>query len=209
MSRKLTIAALLLLSIQLTSLNATAQISQAQKDTLAQVSRIELINGDASFLIVELLKDGLIREMERYNVGYDSKKKVTLNNKEIPEPFQSRYKQMLLDGEFIRQDTESSGSLGCDGYTVSALTKKINSKSGHNPPFRQNIYRLVRLMVEDKIADDSNNITVTISAENVAVNGRVLVTPVEMTYALLLRELYGFTPKNGEVFSIEIKHSNR
>lgn len=202
-SRKSTIVALLLLSSQLTSFNASAEVSQTDRQKLEEISRIELINGKIDFMVAEFLKDGLLQENEGIDFTYNAKK-VTLNGKDVPEQYNSRYVQMLLKGGFAK-DSISNGSYRSGGHRISELKslERLNSAELN----RQTYDRLIRLLVEDKIVESAENLTIDIAADYVAVNGRVLASPVEKAYAKHFRELSGFKPAGSEVFSITIKHA--
>jgi hypothetical protein len=178
------------------------------KQRLNEISRMMFVDGNSSFILVELLRDGFLKEGENVNLEYDLNG-FALNGKKIPEPYNGRY--LELNKKF--GEGSGTGSLRCGGFIV----KTELDEHGNPKPYAcgqlrrsQTFQHIINMLTDDGLAGKTGAVAINIDASGVYVNGHLLTTPLEKVYERHILELTGFElEKRKETFSIVVKRADQ
>jgi hypothetical protein len=207
MKNLVTIIAALLLSFSSTLVSA-----QMDKQKLTEISRMMFVDGNSTYILVELYRDGFLKEGENVDLTYNLEGFV-LNGKKIPEPYSSRYVE--LETKFLGRPLSKtgSGSFRCGGFWVDANL----DEHGIPKPYpcgrlssEQKFQHFINMLADDGLVEKTGNVAIHINTDGVTVNGHLLTTPLEKIYERHILELSGFKPdKTSGTFSILLKREGQ
>jgi hypothetical protein len=178
---------------------------QAAIDQLTVISRMMFVDGNDQFILVDLLKDGFLKENEDFMIEF-GKGGMTVNGKKLPGPVSARYLKMI--GEVRGQHSDDpAGSMRGGGISMKEVldtASRFRHREQYFPDTR-GFRSIAGELTEDGIADSGASVTITCSKAGVFINGRILATPLEEVYKRQIIRLSGFRPgqDSGE-FSITI-----
>jgi hypothetical protein len=164
-------------------------------------------DGNSSYILVELLKDGFLKEGENIDLVYDQNG-YTLNGKKISEPYNTRYLQLQMKFHEVTKFT-GTGSIRHDGFRL----KDELDEHGNPKPYTMNERRkdesmqhIISMLADDGLAPKTGMVAIVITGETVLVNGHPLTSPLETVYKRHILEISGFKPQNSsDYFSIVVK----
>ena len=100
--------------------------AQAQAAEVEAISKKMFSEGSERFIIAEALKDGFIREGQRFHYKHNDSL-ITIDGKVVPEPYQKRYLTLLKEFKAANPNSRGIGSLQCDGIYMSNLMDKTSN----------------------------------------------------------------------------------
>jgi hypothetical protein len=102
--------------------------AQSQTKKLEDACRRMFDKGNSWFILGEAFKDGFISEGRSFHYRFFAEDSlITIDDKAVPEPYQSRYKKLLRSFEAAHPGVEGVGSLHCDGIYLSQFLCKYPS----------------------------------------------------------------------------------
>jgi len=169
--------------------------SKTDTATLTATSNTLYNAGNANYVLVDAVKDGILHEGEGYNFSYNEGM-MLFNHRPLHEPLKTRYEMKFKD--FLTankygdkyQTNRVSGSL-----RVSSLLKEDTKR--HEVTTKSNDYlqHIVAELAKDGLADTAKALRLVWNNRGVYVNKKQLVGDAAKKYNALFEAGAGFVPR--------------